>query len=104
MASNPVAAAVLPNALCRCCRGSASLEVELSLRPPLIVGVIFLCPDCLLECGFTAKTKHASIVESRANCGHVPQDCGAMACAEDVVLAAYEKATMAIAATLEVIL
>jgi hypothetical protein len=101
----PVAAVVLlANTLCRCCRGSASLEVELSLRPPQIVGVIFLCLDRLFERRFTAKTKHAAIVECRTNCGNVPQDCGAVACAEDVVLAAYKEAAMAIAATLQVIL
>ena len=68
------------------------------------MGVIFLCPYRLLERRLTALAKHPAIVESRANCGHVPQDCGAVACAEDVVLAAYKKATMAITATLEVIL
>ena len=105
MASTPVAAAVLPpNALCRWCRGSANLRVEHCPRPPLIVGVIFLCPGCLLERCFTAQAKHAAIVESRSNCGHVPQDCSAVACAQNVVFAAYEKAAMAIAAPLEVIL
>ena len=64
----------------------------------------FLCPGCLLERCFTAQAKHAAIVKLRPDGGHVPQDCSAVACAQNVVFAAYEKATMAIAATLEVIL
>lgn len=85
---------------CRCCRGSASLEVELSLRPPLIVGVIFLCPDCLLECGFTAQTKHAAIVESSTNCFYIPEDASAVAGAKQVMLAANQEAAMSITAAL----
>ncbi len=67
-------------------------------------GSFFLCPDCLSEHCFTTLAKHPAIVKSRADSGNVPQDCGTVACAEDVVLAAYKEAAVTIAATLQVIL
>jgi len=64
----------------------------------------FLCSHRLLEGRFTALPEHAPVVEHGANRLYIPEDCGAVAGSEDVMLTAHKETAVSVAAALEVVL
>ena len=99
----------LQQLICRDCPAAGAVEGQVDLEHRHAQGLRelwgpFLCSHRLLEGCFTALPEHAPVMESGADCLYIPEDCSAMAGAEDVMLTTHQEAAMGVAAAFEVVL